>query len=81
MDLLNDSNYEALRTGVRVDAPGILPSQIFQDIPWKLSRTPGAIRLPIPRAGQHNDYIFGEILGLDLQELDRPRVENVIGAR
>jgi formyl-CoA transferase len=80
LDLINDSNYEALRTGVRVDVPVMSPSQIYQGIPWKLSRTPGAIRLPTPRTGQHNGYVFGEILGLDDRELARLRVENVIGA-
>ena len=80
MELLNDSNQEALRTGVRVDVPGMSPSQIYQGIPWKLSRTPGAIRLPTPRNGKHNDYVFGEILGLDPKELERIRIEKVIGS-
>jgi len=29
-------------------------------IPAKLSRTPGALRRPAPRLGEHNDEIFGE---------------------
>ena len=33
--------------------------------PWRFSRTPGHIRLPAPGFGEHNDYVFGELLGLD----------------
>jgi len=32
--------------------------------PWKLSRTPGHIRLPAPGFGQHNSYVFRDLLGL-----------------
>ena len=80
IELLNDPNYKALRTNVRVDAPGLSSSQIYSGIPWKLSRTPGAIRLPIPDTGQHNDYVFGEVLGLEAKELEYLRTKNVIGA-
>ena len=33
--------------------------------PWKLSRTPGNMRLPTPGFGEHNSYVFRDILGLD----------------
>jgi crotonobetainyl-CoA:carnitine CoA-transferase CaiB-like acyl-CoA transferase len=33
--------------------------------PWKLSRTPGHIRLPAPGFGQHNGYVLREVLKLD----------------
>lgn len=33
--------------------------------PWRLSRTPGHIRIPAPGFGQHNSYVLQEILGLD----------------
>lgn len=32
--------------------------------PWKLSRTPGHIRLPAPGFGQHNSYVLRDLLGL-----------------
>ncbi len=33
--------------------------------PWKLGRTPGAMRLPTPGFAEHNYYVFRDILGLD----------------
>lgn len=32
--------------------------------PWKLSRTPGHIRLPAPGFGQHNSYVLRDLLKL-----------------
>ncbi len=36
--------------------------------PWKLSRTPGHIRMPAPGFAQHNSYVFRELLGLPESE-------------
>jgi len=38
--------------------------------PWKLSRTPSHIRLPAPGFGQHNSYIFRDVLGLPEAEIE-----------
>jgi len=43
----------------------------------RLSETPGAIRRPAPRLGEHNDYVFGELLGLTKEEIER-LIENKI---
>jgi benzylsuccinate CoA-transferase BbsF subunit len=40
-------------------------------IPWRLSDTPGRIRRPAPLLGEHNDYVFGELLGLPAAEIQR----------
>lgn len=48
-------------------------------VPWKLSRTPAHIRLPAPNFGQHNSYVFGELLGLDEGEMESLRAGGVIG--
>ncbi|UCG83641.1 MAG: CoA transferase [Dehalococcoidia bacterium] len=37
--------------------------------PWKLSRTSAEITSAGPTLGQHNDYIFGELLGLSKEEI------------
>lgn len=36
-----------------------------------LLRTPGAADRPSPLKGEHNDYVFGEVLGLGRDEIDR----------
>lgn len=37
--------------------------------PWKLSRTPGHIRMPAPGFGQHNSYVFRDLLKLPESEI------------
>ncbi len=36
----------------------------------KLSRTPGAVRAPAPKYGEHNDYVFHQLLGLSQKAID-----------
>ena len=50
-------------------------------MPWKLSDTPVHIRLPAPCLGQHNDYILGDILGVDQVQLERLASKDIIGLR
>ena len=38
---------------------------------WTFSETPAAVRAPGPLLGEHNNYVFGEILGLPQTEIDR----------
>ena len=42
-------------------------------IPLGLSATPGRTRRTGEAMGQDNDYVFGELLGLDASELQRLR--------
>jgi len=41
----------------------------YPGAPYRLSRTPWAIRRPAPRLGEHNDEIYGGYLGVSRQEL------------
>jgi crotonobetainyl-CoA:carnitine CoA-transferase CaiB-like acyl-CoA transferase len=36
---------------------------------WRLSESPGHIRLPAPAFGEHNSYVLGELLGLSAEEM------------
>ncbi len=38
-------------------------------VPWQLSGTPGSVREPAPLLGQHNDYVFCQLLGLTQEKL------------
>lgn len=38
--------------------------------PWLFSRTPAKIGRWTPELGEHNDYVFGELLGLPRQEIE-----------
>jgi len=45
--------------------------EFLHGIPWRLSDTPGRIRRPAPLLGEHNQYVFGELLGLPEAEIQR----------
>jgi crotonobetainyl-CoA:carnitine CoA-transferase CaiB-like acyl-CoA transferase len=45
--------------------------EFLHGIPWRLSATPGRIHRPAPLLGEHNQYIFGELLGLPAAEIQR----------
>lgn len=73
----SDPHYQARGVYVDVEHP-IIGAEIIYGLPWKLSDTPGAIRGPAPNLGQHNDYVFREILGLSSEEIARLTEEGVI---
>ncbi len=46
-------------------------TRLFIGRPWKASHTPSHFRRPAPYLGEHNEYVFGEILGLYPKDLER----------
>ncbi len=69
-ELLADENFSALLQSEMHAEPAVkVPLEmIYQSMPWKLSATPGAIQGPVPQQGEGNDYVFGELLGIDADE-------------
>ena len=47
---------------------------------WRLSESPGHVRLPAPAFGEHNRYVLGELLGLSAEEMAALEREGVTGA-
>jgi benzylsuccinate CoA-transferase BbsF subunit len=45
--------------------------EFLHGIPWRLSATPGRISRPAPLLGEHNQYVFGDLLGLPKVEIQR----------
>ena len=50
-------------------------------LPWRFSETPAHVRLPAPRPGEHNRYVFGNLLGLSSQDMAELEREGVIDRR
>ncbi|MEJ2244706.1 MAG: CoA transferase, partial [Acidobacteriota bacterium] len=45
---------------------------------YKMSRTPGDRKKRVPDVGEHNEEIYGELLGFDEQEMKKLKEEKVI---
>jgi crotonobetainyl-CoA:carnitine CoA-transferase CaiB-like acyl-CoA transferase len=39
-------------------------------LPMKFSKTPSTTRMPAPCLGEHNEYVYGKLLGLTKAEID-----------
>ena len=72
-----DPQIRAREMIVNVEQPGIgkvpLPG-----VPVKLSETPGSIDTHAPGIGEHNEEIYGGLLGYDQSELSKLKEEGVI---
>jgi crotonobetainyl-CoA:carnitine CoA-transferase CaiB-like acyl-CoA transferase len=50
----------------------------IEGTPWRMSETPGHIRLPAPTFAEHNSYVFGDLLGLSEEELAQLEAEGIV---
>jgi crotonobetainyl-CoA:carnitine CoA-transferase CaiB-like acyl-CoA transferase len=74
---LADPHLASRETYVKVDHPKAKGVTIY-NVPWRLSRTPGHIQRSSPMLGEHNSYIYRELLGLSEEEIARLTEEKVI---
>jgi crotonobetainyl-CoA:carnitine CoA-transferase CaiB-like acyl-CoA transferase len=47
---------------------------------WRMSETPGHVRMPPPSFAEHNRWVFGELLGLSDAEMAALEADGVTGA-
>jgi crotonobetainyl-CoA:carnitine CoA-transferase CaiB-like acyl-CoA transferase len=76
-DILEDEHYQAREAAVEIDDPD-LGSGLVQNTFPKFSETPGRIDHLGPSLGEHNDAVFGGLLGYDSELLSEFREEGVI---
>ena len=80
VDHLNDPHLKARGTFQKVDRevsgthPIIVPTS-----PMRFSKCPISIRRPAPILGEHNEYVFGELLGMSQQEIQALYDEKITG--
>ncbi len=77
-DCLDDRQLQERGYFVEVDAPALERSLTYPGEPCRFSVTPWVIRGPAPRLGEHNDWIYGEELGLSEADRAELRQEGVI---
>ncbi|UCB43737.1 MAG: hypothetical protein JSV77_03570, partial [Dehalococcoidales bacterium] len=45
----------------------------------RFSKTPIEIRMPAPCLGEHNEYVFGQLLGMSSEEMTYLEKQGIIG--
>jgi crotonobetainyl-CoA:carnitine CoA-transferase CaiB-like acyl-CoA transferase len=75
-DMINDEHFNARELFETVEING-QPLKIPAILP-KLTKTPGATRWPGPKLGEHNEEVFGELLGLSSEAITKLSDSGVI---
>ena len=76
-ELYSDPHLKERRFWQEIEHP-IIGRQTVAGPPWKLSATPARVYRHGPLLGEHNEYVFGELLGLPSDEIIRLVEEKVI---
>jgi hypothetical protein len=61
-----------------IDHP-VVGKRPYAGMMFRLSKTPGKVRMPAPKLGEHNEFVLKDLLGLDDDEIRRLEEEEVIG--
>jgi crotonobetainyl-CoA:carnitine CoA-transferase CaiB-like acyl-CoA transferase len=76
-DIFDDPHYAARADIVSIDDPTIGPVRMQAVYP-RMSATPGRIQRGAPKLGEHNDEVYGKLLGLGVDEVAALRADGVI---
>jgi formyl-CoA transferase len=76
-DMLEDPHFAAREAIVSTQHPHFGRLRM-QNVAPRLSATPGSVRTPAPEIGQHNDEVYGGLLGLDEPARNALRARGVI---
>ena len=75
-ELIRDPHLRERGFFVEIDQPEM--GKTWPILPWKQTATFKGNYQPAPQLGQHNDYVFGELLGMPQDEIARLAEEKVI---
>lgn len=76
-ELFSDPHLRERGITTEVEHP-VLGKQVVFNPPWKFSEALARIEKASPLLGEHNEYVFGELLGMSKQEITRLKEEQVI---
>lgn len=77
-DIFGNRQVHARRNLVAVDVEDLGETIIMPNVVPKLSETPGRIRRPGPRLGEHTDEVLKEVLGMSDEQIGELRAKRVI---
>jgi benzylsuccinate CoA-transferase BbsF subunit len=72
-----DPHFNKRNTFVHIDHP-VVGAEVIYNLPWKLSGCPTRKFRHAPLLGEHNKYVFGQLLGLSDEEIAKLIDEKVI---
>lgn len=76
-DMLEDPHFKARESIIKVQHP-VFQNLWMQNVFPKLSETPGEVAWAGPELGQHNEEIYGAVLGMSRQQMSSLRDDGVI---
>lgn len=75
--LFEDPHVRARETFLQVEHP-VLGKEWVVSPPWRFSETPASIGRHAPLIGEHNERVFGGLLGMSAEEIERLEKDGVI---
>ncbi len=72
-----DPHFQEREIIVNVEHP-VTGLDFVPKVVCNLSETPGQIRRPAPLLGEHNDYVYGDLLGLSEDEIEELVAKKII---
>jgi len=72
-----DSHFNERGIHVNVEHPKV-GAEVIYGLSWKMNKTPGGVRGSAPLLGEHNNYVFRDLLGLSTQEIQSLIDEEVL---
>lgn len=76
-DLFNDHHLRERQVCTQIDHP-VIGRLTVMNAPWRLSVTPAEVVRHAPLLGEHNRYVFSELLGMSEKEIESLIDEQVI---
>ena len=78
-DVVQDPHLMARNWWDRSSAPEVDQTYAYVSTPWAFDRSPRQPGRPAPTLGQHNGYVYQELLGLSQEEISELEANGVIG--
>jgi benzylsuccinate CoA-transferase BbsF subunit len=76
-EIVANPHYQYRKVFAEVDHPA-MGRQVVFGVPWRFSKTPVTVTKASPLMGENNEYVFGELLGLSVTEMNRLVEDEVI---